>query len=96
MKLTTMKINIEQIKDLLALVASCRADEIACEGCYEHMAEFVEHELLGREFPEALKRVERHLDQCPCCNDEHNALLEGLLAITSGNAAVGSQGEQEA
>jgi hypothetical protein len=76
-----MKITNEQTKTLLQFVATSKPDEIDCDGCFDHMAEFVEYELLGSDIPEALQKVHRHIEQCPCCNDEHNALLEGLRAI---------------
>jgi len=76
-----MKISNEQTKALLDLVASSKPDQIDCDGCLEHIAEFVEHELTGAEISEALKIVEVHLDQCACCDDEHNALMEGLRVL---------------
>ncbi|MEM6471016.1 MAG: hypothetical protein AAF802_15765 [Planctomycetota bacterium] len=76
-----MKLSKEQTKTLLDYVAVAQPDELDCDGCLEHLAEFVELELMGKEIPEALKKVERHLEQCPCCQDEHNALLEGLRVI---------------
>ena len=76
-----MKLTIEQTKTLLNYIASCKTDDIDCDACFEHMAEFVEHELLGSEISQALLQVERHVDQCPCCDDEHNALVEALQAI---------------
>ena len=76
-----MTISKEQTVSLLALVADARSDELDCDGCFDLMAEFVEHELTHCEIPEALKKVRRHLEQCPCCNDEHEALLTGLRAL---------------
>ena len=76
-----MKLTKEQTAALLQYVAGSQPDQIDCNGCFEHLAEFVDHELLGNEIPEALQSVQRHIEQCPCCNDEHNALLEGLRAI---------------
>ena len=76
-----MTISKEQTESLLAYVASAGSDELDCDGCFEFMAEFVEHEIAEREIPEALMIVQRHLEQCPCCNDEHEALLAGLHAL---------------
>lgn len=76
-----MIISSEQTKTLLLMVASANADELDCDGCFDHMAEFVEIERMGVEVPGALQKVKRHLEQCACCNDEHRALLEGLRAI---------------
>lgn len=76
-----MTISNEQTKSLLSFIASSKLDELDCDSCFDHMAEFVEQELAGAEIPEALQKVQRHLAQCACCNDEHNALLEGLRAL---------------
>ena len=76
-----MTISKEQTKLLLGLVAGARPDELDCEHCFDMMAEFVEHELADREIPDAYQVVKNHLDQCACCNDEHEALLAGLRAL---------------
>ena len=76
-----MALSKEQIESLLAMVASVKPDTMECDGCLEHLAELVDCELSGLEIPEALRQVQRHIDQCPCCDDEHAALLEGLRAI---------------
>lgn len=76
-----MTISNDQTKSLLSYVAGTRSDDIDCDRCFDHMAEFVEAELAGVAVPEALRKVERHLSQCACCADEHNALLEGLRAL---------------
>ena len=76
-----MTLSNDQIKNLMAMVGETEADHLDCDGCFEHLAEFAEQSLAGRELPEALKAVETHLQQCPCCKDEYQALMEGLRAI---------------
>ena len=76
-----MKLTKAHTKALLQYVAGSQPDQLDCDGCFEHVAEFVEHELFGNEIPKALQKIERHLQQCPCCSDEHSALLEGLHVI---------------
>lgn len=73
-----MKLNIEQTKALLQMIATAKPDSFDCDGCYEHLADLIDRELLDSEVPETLEKVKRHLDQCPCCGDERNALLEAL------------------
>ncbi len=77
-----MKLDNEQTKKLLQMVATSMPDAIDCDGCFEHLAEFVDHELLGSEIPEALEKVKRHIDQCLCCYDEYDALLQALEFVT--------------
>ena len=76
-----MAISKQQTQTLIALLASSKTDTMDCDGCYEHLAEFVEAELAEREIPEALECVRRHLEQCACCADEHQALLEAIRAL---------------
>ena len=76
-----MALSNDQIAKLLTLVGTAETDELDCGGCFDHMSQFAEAELLNREIPEALRAIEKHLDQCPCCQDEYNALLEGLREI---------------
>ena len=42
-----MKLDKEQLQAMLQMIATSKSDEIACDGCFEHVAEFVDHELLG-------------------------------------------------
>ena len=80
-----MALSNEQITTLLSMISSADSDEMDCDGCLDHLAEFAEAELANREVPEAVKTVERHLQQCVCCKDEYNALLEGLRELESPN-----------
>lgn len=70
-----------QIINLLESSAAAEPDELDCDGCFDHLAEFAEARLAEAEIPAALKAVETHLEQCVCCRDEFAALLEGLRAI---------------
>lgn len=78
-----MKLSAEQTRSLLHSVAAAKPDQLDCDGCFEHLAEFVELELAGVEIPEALQKVQKHIEQCQCCKDEHNALLDGLRELDS-------------
>ncbi|MEM9643661.1 MAG: hypothetical protein AAF989_01600 [Planctomycetota bacterium] len=76
-----MSLSKDQIASLLGLVASAKEGCIDCDACFDHLAEFAEIELAGRDVPEALKAVDLHLKQCPCCKDEFEALMTGLRAM---------------
>jgi len=76
-----MSLNKQQIDALLGLISSAESDSADCDSCFEHLAEFAETELSGKDIPEALQTVQRHLQQCPCCREEYEALLEGLRAV---------------
>ncbi len=76
-----MALSNEQIASLLNMISATESDEVDCDGCLEHLAEFAEAQLFNREVPDAVKTVERHLQQCRCCKDEYNALLDGLREL---------------
>lgn len=77
-----MKLDPHQLKDLLNLTVTTKADSIGCDGCYELMDQFAQAELDGRSIPESLRVVRDHLEQCKCCRDEYAALLAALHAIS--------------
>lgn len=76
-----MRISANQSKRLLELVFTANSDSIDCDGCLRAMAEFVEFELRGQQIPVAMSKVQRHLQQCMCCQDEHEALLQALKSF---------------
>jgi predicted anti-sigma-YlaC factor YlaD len=76
-----MPLSKDQISTLLALVASATEDDMSCDGCFEHVAQFVETELAGAELCESMLKIQNHLQNCPCCKDEYNALKEAMLSL---------------
>jgi hypothetical protein len=80
-----MPLSQSQIKSLMSLVHSVSDDSLDCDGCYDKIAEFAELQLGSLELPDAMKAVEVHLEQCVCCKDEYNALLDALREIESAN-----------
>ncbi len=78
-----MALSNDQIDSLIGMVTSVASDELDCDGCFGRIAEFAEYHLASKEIPEAMKVVQRHLEQCLCCKDEFNALMKGLEAIDS-------------
>ncbi len=50
--------------------------EISCSECFDIVSHFVEVELSGEDAAAKMPRVKQHLDQCPACRDEYEALRE--------------------
>lgn len=73
-----MPLTSAQIDKLLLLVSNIQDDKLDCDGCFEQIAEFADTELTGRPLREALLAVRTHLECCPCCADEYQALLAAL------------------
>lgn len=73
-----MNLTHRQIHNLVGLLGRTRENELTCQECLEHVAEFAEHELAGKPIPEALEAVGHHLSLCPECSEEYSALRTAL------------------
>lgn len=76
-----MKIDTDILKNLFRAVLATRPDEIGCRKCYEQIEEFVEIKLEGKSPEEAMPLVEDHLNRCPECKEEYEALLTALKEV---------------
>ena len=76
-----MALTHEQLDKLLGLVGSTQDDELDCDGCMDLIAEFAEYQLSDLPLPEALKKVQVHLESCACCAEEYQLLLDGLMSL---------------
>lgn len=76
-----MKLDSNQLKHLINLVVSAKADKIGCDGCFELMDQLAQADIDGLPLSEHLTAVREHLDNCKCCRDEYAALLTALRAI---------------
>ena len=76
-----MALTYEQIDKLLSLVSTAQEDQLDCDGCLDHIAEFADAHLANQPMSVALQAVETHLESCPCCADEYQALLDGLRGL---------------
>lgn len=73
----------QQVQILTGLVATAEPDDLTCDDCFGRVGEFAELALEGRELSEGMKAIQRHLEQCPCCKGEYEALLNALHEIGS-------------
>lgn len=76
-----MELTPEQIDTLLKLVANTQPDDLDCDGCLDHIAEFADTELAGHSLCEAMYKVRIHLENCHCCQSEYQQLLEALREL---------------
>ena len=79
--MTTLK--KEQIQTLVGLIVTTETDQLTCEDCFGQIGEFAEHALEGRELTDGMKVIQRHHEQCPCCQGEYEALIEALQELQS-------------
>ena len=79
--MTTLK--KEQIQTLVGLIVTTETDQVTCDDCFGQIGEFAEHALDGRELTDGMQVIQRHLEQCPCCKGEYEALIEALQELGS-------------
>ncbi len=49
--------------------------EVGCDQCFDLLDEYVELELAGADADAEIPGLRAHLDGCPACREEHEALL---------------------
>lgn len=70
-----------QIQTLVGLIATTQPDNVSCDECFGRIGEFAEKALAGVELSDGMKLIQRHLEQCPCCKGEYEALLDAIREI---------------
>ena len=63
---------------LLRQVGQTQAREIACDEAYRFMDRFAERVARGEDTARFMPQVQQHLDRCPDCREEFDALLRAL------------------
>ncbi|MFL5824673.1 MAG: hypothetical protein ACJ764_14665 [Solirubrobacteraceae bacterium] len=56
--------------------------EVGCDECFERLDEFVELEAAGADADAAIPGLRAHLQGCPACREEHDALYELVTGPT--------------
>jgi hypothetical protein len=57
-------------------VYKTQEEEISCSECFDQVAHFVEVELSGVDAVAQMPKVRHHLDQCPACRTEYEAIRD--------------------
>jgi hypothetical protein len=73
------RLMLKEARDLFEVLLATRDVEIGCDDCLMQVASYCETELAGKEVPEALRLVREHLEICPDCHEEYQALLAAML-----------------
>jgi len=76
-----MKLSSDTIRKMINSIQSTRDEELSCGHCYDELDRFIEMKLEGKNVAEAMPLVEAHLNICPACREEYEALLEALKAM---------------
>ena len=79
-----MKPSREQLRDLLRTVAATEPKEINCEELLASVGAYLESAAPGGELPRELELVAQHLDVCPDCREEYEALVVAHKSLPDG------------
>jgi hypothetical protein len=66
----------EAVLGFLRVLENVRTDELSCEEIYAKLDEYVEHEVQTHDAAHLMPLIREHLDLCPECCDEYEALLD--------------------
>ncbi len=75
--------DIPELKDevvlkFLRVLENAREEELSCTEMYARLDEFVENEVQGNDADKITPLIHEHLDMCPECCEEYEALLTVL------------------
>jgi len=74
----------EVVSGFLRVLESVREQEISCDEIYKKIDEYVEREVNKKDAAQLMPLIREHLDICPECCEEYEALLD-VLEKTSDN-----------
>lgn len=72
----------EAVAGFLRVLESVREEEVPCDQVYAKIDEYVEREVDKKDAAKLMPLVREHLDLCPECCEEYEALLD-ILEKTS-------------
>jgi predicted anti-sigma-YlaC factor YlaD len=73
-----MKIPTEQLKKMIEMVMKTKEIELSCDDVHDILDQYAELTLAGEDVSELLPLVHHHLEMCPDCREEFEALTRIL------------------
>ena len=70
----------EEFQKLLKMIANTKEVEFSCDDVYHLLDQYSEAVVQGKNAEELMPLVEHHIDMCPDCREEFEALLRVLQA----------------
>lgn len=64
-----------KLESLVWSILTTQPQEIGCDTCYAQLDVFAELALAGKDAAGAMPLVQAHLDRCPACLEEYEALM---------------------
>lgn len=68
----------EVVQDFLRVLEAVRVEEMPCSQVFALLDEYVDKEIHGQEAGRLMPLLREHLDLCPDCCEEYEALLSAL------------------
>ena len=68
----------EVVLKFLTVLEKARADDLSCDDLYTRLDEFVETQVKSKDAAKIMPLIREHLDMCPDCCEEYEALLTVL------------------
>jgi hypothetical protein len=66
------------MKNMLGMIAHTQERELVCDEVHALIDQFAEMKMRGDDPTPLMPLVQQHLDMCPDCREEYEALLEAL------------------
>lgn len=68
----------DMMENLINKLAITEEHEISCDEVHEILDQFSEMKLRGENVSQLMPLMQKHLDLCPDCMEEHVALMQAL------------------
>ncbi len=75
-----MKNEKDLTKKMVKMISNTRDQELSCDEVHDLLDEYTEKAIAGEDVSSVLPLVHHHLEMCPDCHEEYNALLRILSA----------------
>lgn len=73
-----LELKDEVVLKFLRVLENAREEELSCTEMYARLDEFVENEVQSKDADKTTPLIHEHLDMCPECCEEYEALLTVL------------------
>jgi hypothetical protein len=77
-KQDSLELKDEVVLKFLRVLENAREEELSCTEMYARLDEFVENEVQSKDADKITPLIQEHLDMCPECCEEYEALLTVL------------------
>ncbi len=67
--------------EFIKAIFSVEKEDIGCEECYAHLDVYTDMIAEGKDPSIVMRDVKAHLAQCPCCEEEFQALLSMIKSL---------------